>query len=349
MAHCTKIKKGGVAHMSAHYRRDIDKDTGEFVGAKSHNIDPDRTHLNYNLASDDLSFKELFLRLQADGVKARWNRSDYNLLVDWVCTAPQDLVKDHPEQLEEFFNQTFDFIRERYKLDDRYIQSAYVHMDEATPHMHFAFAPVVEQKDGTLKLSAKDIINRADLNTFHHDYESFLQEHGFPDIQIMNEATKDGNKTVTELKRESELEKQNQLIRQTDGVKNQYDLYAGLADKKRKEYEEWSDKLENVRETVQKAQEDVLKASREAELRLERINADMDVIEEQIAPFKELKERFKAIKEGNSLGIRAKIKDHNDMTRSDYNDVLRSAAARKKEYDGSRHIPKPGKKRDWDR
>ena len=34
--------------------------------------------------------------------------------------------------------------------------SAYVHFDEVTPHMHYAFVPVVEdKKKGGYKLSAK--------------------------------------------------------------------------------------------------------------------------------------------------------------------------------------------------
>ena len=54
-----------------------------------------------------------------------------------VVTAPKDL----PEQEHKaFFQASYDFLQQRYGREN--VVSAYVHMDEVTPHMHFAFVPV---------------------------------------------------------------------------------------------------------------------------------------------------------------------------------------------------------------
>ena len=64
-----------------------------------------------------------------------------NVLCSWVVTVPKDV----PEaEYEKFFHATYDFLEKRYGREN--VVSAYVHMDEITPHMHFAFVPVVYDK-----------------------------------------------------------------------------------------------------------------------------------------------------------------------------------------------------------
>ena len=86
--------------------------------------------------------------------------------------------------------------------------SAYVHFDEVTPHMHYAFVPVVEdKKKGGYKLSAKEAITREDLRTFHKDLSNHMERVFGRDVGILNEATKRGNKSIAELKRQSATER----------------------------------------------------------------------------------------------------------------------------------------------
>lgn len=81
-------------------------------------------------------------------------------------------------------------------------------MDETTPHMHYAFVPVVEdKKKGGYKLSAKEAVNRKDLQTFHNDLSKHMELAFGKDIGILNEATKEGNKSIAELKRGAAQEK----------------------------------------------------------------------------------------------------------------------------------------------
>ena len=82
--------------------------------------------------------------------------------------------------------------------------SAYVHKDEKTPHMHFAFVPVTEDKKrGGEKVSAKEVITKNDLKTFHTDLERYLDSFRDWHFEVVNEATKDGNKEIAELKKQT--------------------------------------------------------------------------------------------------------------------------------------------------
>ena len=80
-------------------------------------------------------------------------------------------------------------------------------MDEVTPHMHFAFVPVTQdRKRGGYKVSAKEVITRRDLQTFHSDLSKYLEQQlGFP-VNVLNEATKEGNRSIEQLKRQSATE-----------------------------------------------------------------------------------------------------------------------------------------------
>ena len=85
-------------------------------------------------------------------------RKDINVMIDWVITLPDDVP---PEKAREFFESVYEFNSERYGTEN--VISAWVHMDESTPHMHFAFVPVVIDDDGSERLCAKEVINRGEL------------------------------------------------------------------------------------------------------------------------------------------------------------------------------------------
>lgn len=78
-------------------------------------------------------------------------------------------------------------------------------MDETSPHIHYAFVPVVtDKKKGIPKLSAKERITRKDLNTFHKDLTKHMTVVFGKNIGILNGATVGGNKTIKQLKQISE-------------------------------------------------------------------------------------------------------------------------------------------------
>lgn len=194
MAHCMKHTKASCGHMFAHFDRKAEHISNE-------NVDRTRSHLNYNLAAHQQMEQGEFVRQRCSEVRCQ-NRKDVNVMVSWIVTAPKDL----PQQAEPaFFQAAYDFLESRYGRSN--VVSAYVHMDEVTPHMHFAFVPVTEdRKRGGCKVSAKEVINRRDLQTFHADLSKYLEQQlGFP-VNVLNEATKEGNRSIEQLKRQSATE-----------------------------------------------------------------------------------------------------------------------------------------------
>ena len=204
MAHMMKHTKASCGHMFAHFDRRAEHISNE-------NLDRTRTHLNYNLATHQTMDQGEFVRKRCAEVRCQ-NRKDVNVMVSWVVTAPKDL----PEaEHKAFFQSSYDFLKKRYGLEN--VVSAYVHMDEVTPHMHFAFVPVVrtfkqDKKNPDIstevvKVSAKECVNRYDLQSFHEGLQRYVERELGHKVSILNEATKEGNRSIEELKRQSATER----------------------------------------------------------------------------------------------------------------------------------------------
>ena len=202
--HVAKYNKSATGHMCAHYERRKDE-RGEYIKFGNQNIDLSRTRLNYNLAPEHDQIE--FIRQRTSEVKCQ-KRADVNVMCDWVVTAPEGLDRGH---LKDFFKASYDFFEKRYGREN--VISAYVHMDETTPHMHFAFVPVVFDKKRELyKVSAKQLLTKTELKRMHPDLTRHLKEEYSwgSNLKILNGATINGNRTVAEMNCEKEIEFFNQ-------------------------------------------------------------------------------------------------------------------------------------------
>lgn len=204
MAHVEKYTSGAAGRMLKHYERAPVEHRG------NENIKPELTELNYNLAFENQPMPQAaFVAQRLKGVRVQ-KRADVNVLCDWVITQPQELPAD---KSRAFFEATYAFLRDRY--GERNVVSAYVHMDEVTPHMHFAFLPIVaDQKRGGEKLCAKEVINRKELQMFHTALQNAVERDLGIEVHLLNGATQDGNKSVTELKRALAEENLKEKVRQ---------------------------------------------------------------------------------------------------------------------------------------
>lgn len=222
MANAAKYKRGAVGHMFNHYART----TGDNVQRGNEKIDPDKTYLNYDLHtgntadSEKNDWKEQMKRLEKrlSEVSHRDFKSyDDNLIADWVVTLPENVSA---EKAADFFKAVYDFSCERYGKDN--VISAWVHMDETTPHIHFAFVPVVTNEDGSERLCAKDVISKTELSRFHPELQKYVEEKLEQPVAILNGATAGGNRTLAQLKEKEILEKIKQLevkLSQKEAVK----------------------------------------------------------------------------------------------------------------------------------
>lgn len=216
MAHVMKMTRGAVGHMFKHYERAKDE-KGEYIKFGNEDIDQARTHLNYNLAPENKSQGE-FVKKRCSEVKCL-NRKDVNVACSWIVTLPKDFKElNKGRDPREFFEGTYKFLENRYGKDN--VVSAYVHMDETTPHMHFCFVPVVlDTKKNLYKLSAKEAVTKYDLQTFHNDLQGYLEQTRGLHANILNEATIEGNKSIEELKRGTAIKELQKAITEVQAVR----------------------------------------------------------------------------------------------------------------------------------
>lgn len=201
MANMAKYSRGACAHLMAHYERRKDE-KGQYIKFKNQDIDKSKTKLNYNLAPTRKQGQYKFMQSRCNSVKCL-KRADINTMVSWVVTAPKHLEES---DYKPFFKHTYDFLENKYGREN--VISAYVHMDEKQPHIHFSFVPVVQDaKKGHLKVSAKECVTLNDLKTFHTDLEAYISKEMGKPIHILNEITKEGNKSIEDLKRTSAVQR----------------------------------------------------------------------------------------------------------------------------------------------
>lgn len=222
MAHVQKYTKGSVSGLSIHIER-------KTLNHSNENIDVERTENNYDLCDKDGDMNAR-LKERLSEVYC-FNRSDVKVLANWIVTLPRELKEMSEESQKRFFEETYAFLSNRY--GEKNVLAGVVHNDEKTPHMHFSFVPVTfDEKKQREKVSAKIVLNRKDLQTFHQDLDKHLKEK-IPEIYqggILNDKTI-GIDDVHSLKKHSEeikkienqltikQQKLNQSINQVNSLK----------------------------------------------------------------------------------------------------------------------------------
>lgn len=166
MAHLKKNTRASLSGLSIHFERKTDNHSNE-------EIDISRSHLNQDLMQDNSNMVERFNERLKDVYCM--NRKDVKALGTWVVTLPDELKDLSHDKQQEFFNETKNFLDERYGKENAV--AAVVHYDETTPHLHYAFVPVVfDDKKSRYKVSAKEVLTRHDLQTFHEDLNQHLKK-----------------------------------------------------------------------------------------------------------------------------------------------------------------------------
>lgn len=179
MANMIKINSmQDVGHLCKHYERSVEP--GHY---SNQNIDQDRLHEDgVNLAPDrsaEYSKQTDYISHMIDEIMGdKKLRKDAVRMVSWVVDAPAKLPK---EKHMDFFRAAYDFLADRYGrksgLGEDCIVSCYIHNSETTPHIHFAFMPILE-KNGKRSFCAKDVVNRDDLRSFHYDLAAYMEDRG---------------------------------------------------------------------------------------------------------------------------------------------------------------------------
>ena len=207
--HYAKYTQTGLSNLIAHYERK-NNDTREY---ENKNIDKDRTRLNYDLAKDPEDDRTGYQKHKDRLAEVyHLNRADVNTMVSIVITLP----KDYDGDPKTFFENCKEFFDLRYGTEN--CIGAWVHLDEKSPHMHYASIPVVpnkdygvegkKSKDYKYRVNAKKVICRKELQRVHPDLQKFLRaKEPNRTINIINgEVARNGqNIPVKELKQKEQL------------------------------------------------------------------------------------------------------------------------------------------------
>ena len=114
-------------------------------------IDLSRSSENYHLKKiEAATYQQEFERIrQKHNLKGNLRltgEKQSNVMCEFVITSDKEFFERlGTERTRRFFEDAFNFVTA--KVGESFVVSAVVHMDEATPHMHVTYIPVINGKD----------------------------------------------------------------------------------------------------------------------------------------------------------------------------------------------------------
>lgn len=200
MAHITKFKLHSMPQMFAHINR-TENQIRKYGNA---DIDTSRSYLNQDIIHGDMT--ELTNRLSE---VSHQKRKDLVACCGVVITLPAELHSSDLASQNRFFYYCTEFIKQ--KFGEKNCIYATIHHDETTPHVHIGFVPVTQierkyrskaKKGETYtqeRISAKDVVTKSMLNTFHNELDAYITEKLGQKVSILTNNTKK-NISISELK-----------------------------------------------------------------------------------------------------------------------------------------------------
>lgn len=137
----SNYKKSNLAGLYKHNER-------KNINYSNKNIDKSRFKHNYSLKKCNTTYFNAFKNLQTQyNLKGRVI-STTNILCEYAITSDKDFFERiGEEETLRYFKTAYRFVASYNNLGDEFIISAKIHMDEACPHMHIVFVPVVHKLD----------------------------------------------------------------------------------------------------------------------------------------------------------------------------------------------------------
>ena len=156
--------------------------------AKNHSnkdIDPSRTHLNYYIKKNELTYTKEFDKYMKENNLQGHLRSNSIIMCQMIFTSDQAFFdKIGKKETKRYFDECYKFVCNYKNLGERNIISAAVHLDETTPHMHLVFIPVIHTKDeqgnAIDKICARDFWRGRDsYRRLQNDFHKYVTSKGF--------------------------------------------------------------------------------------------------------------------------------------------------------------------------
>ena len=140
-------------------------------GHTNKDIDSEKTHLNYYLKKNELSYIKEFDRLKKENNLQGHIRSNSIIMCEMLFTSDKEFFdKIGEKETKRYFEESYNFICSYKNLGEKNIISAVVHLDEGTPHMHLIYIPVIHTKDKERKE-----IDKICCRDFWKDRDSYRQ------------------------------------------------------------------------------------------------------------------------------------------------------------------------------
>lgn len=234
-----------------------------FKNHSNKDIDPSRSHLNYELTNRDRTqayHKQIKEHINENRISSRGIRKDAVLCNEWVITSDKTFFESlDQEQTKKFFESAKNYFAEKY--GEANIAYASVHLDESTPHMHLGIVPM---KDG--KLSSKALFgNREKLREIQDELPKYLNEQGYNLQRGEVDSKKKHLKTEEFKEKQKILKKADETIdkknREIDNAKNQLNNLQNDIDSKKQALSELENKEWETVGTLERYEKEIKELS----------------------------------------------------------------------------------------
>jgi hypothetical protein len=195
-----KMKSHDLKGMQFHNQRERESKTNP-------DIDPERSHLNYDLVNaEKIDYnKRVKEIIESQKTGTRKTRKDAVLVNELMITSDRAFFdRLDPNEEKRFFEESYKLFAERY--GEQNVAYATVHMDEKTPHMHVGVVPM---RDG--KLQGKNVFNRVELQWIQDEFPKHMQKLGF-DVERGEKGSDREHLTTQEFKAKTLKEKVEGLV-----------------------------------------------------------------------------------------------------------------------------------------
>ena len=248
------------------------------------NINHQNTYKNYAIKKCDTNYLKKFDQIRQENNLKGWIKKNSNVVCEYIITSDSEYFNSiGEEETQRFFKTAFNFVKGYKNLGEKYILSANVHLDEATPHLHLVFIPVVhsfDKKSGkvTDKICCSDFWKGRDSYKILQDnFHRYMVRAGFDlergvegdrkniPIEKYKELT---NYEMQEYKMQSiSLEKEKEII-DTEELKKEYKRVIRKFNKLAKHYtriKTITDTIIQKQETLQNENKEIIQENRKLE------------------------------------------------------------------------------------
>ncbi len=196
--HTDKYQISSVAKVLSEADRSMyENHDGEYDRVSKSLIDFERTPYNYNLSENNLSYSDV-KKLNEQWRGCKISATDITMF-GTVITYPRDAlppemqglvgkelfdaIHARPEvekEVNRFFKEAYDGLKKIYGLEEEDVCSAWVHMDETTPHMQFYAIPHVRlEKTEEISVDTEKAVDTETERLYHlseEDPQAFYEE-----------------------------------------------------------------------------------------------------------------------------------------------------------------------------